>query len=141
MPDTYQRFVTSPPGRLVVKQLGLPNPVDLRRHEPGTPVLPGPALLGGPPGGHLRGPARDQMRAMGVLAEEAEAADGDDGAKYAALVFDASGIRASEELAALRRFFGPLMARIERSGRLVVLGTPPEDADDPRHHVAQRALE
>jgi 3-oxoacyl-[acyl-carrier protein] reductase len=138
MSDTYSKFVASPPGRIAVKQLGLPNPVPLRRHEPGQPVLPGPALLGGPPGGHLREAARDQMRGMGVLVEETA---GDDDAKYAALVFDASGISASEDLVALRDFFGPLMARIERSGRLLVLGTAPEDTGDPRRHAAQRALE
>src|SRR4051794_33923276 len=141
MPDTYQKFVASPPGRIVVKQFGLPNPVPLRRHEPGQPVLHGPALLGGPPGGRLRGPAREQMRAMGVLVEEAEAVDGDDDAEHAALVFDASGIAASEDLGALHAFFGPRMARLERSGRLLVLGTPPEETSDARHHVAQRALE
>src|SRR4051812_43828344 len=140
MSDTYQKFVASPPGRIAVKQLGLPNPVELRRHEPGRPVLPGPALLGGAPGGRLRDAARDQMRDMGVLVEDLAPAEDDD-ARFAGVVFDASGIRTSEDLSALRAFFGPLMARIEKSGRLLVLGTTPQDADDPRHHVAQRALE
>src|SRR3954465_5746855 len=102
MADTYQKFVASPPGRIVVRQFGLPNPVKLRRHTPGQPVLPAPALLGGPTGGRLRAAAREQMRAMGVLVEDVETADGDDDAKYAALVFDASGIDASEDLDALR---------------------------------------
>ena len=57
------------------------------------------------------------------------------------IVFDASGITASEDLRALRDFFSPAIAASARSGRLIVLGTPPEHAADRRHAVAQRALE
>ncbi len=58
-----------------------------------------------------------------------------------ALVFDASGIADSTELVELQRFFYPAVARLERSGRVVVLGTPPGEAGSTRAATAQRALE
>ncbi len=58
-----------------------------------------------------------------------------------ALVFDATGISDSTELVELQRFFYPAVGRLERSGRVVVLGTPPAEAGSARAHTAQRALE
>ncbi|GAB3948907.1 hypothetical protein GCM10027614_46810 [Micromonospora vulcania] len=46
MTDRYASFVQSAAGRALVKRLGLPDPPRLRRHQPGDPLLPGPALLG-----------------------------------------------------------------------------------------------
>ena len=39
MADRYQQFADSPPGRFMVRRLGLPQP---------TPLQRGPALLDGP---------------------------------------------------------------------------------------------
>ena len=64
-----------------------------------------------------------------------------DGTKLAVALFDASDITSSTDLARVREFFSPVIDKIGASGRLVVLGTPPEHAADRRHHVAQRALE
>ncbi|MDE3069772.1 MAG: 3-oxoacyl-ACP reductase, partial [Acidobacteriota bacterium] len=47
----------------------------------------------------------------------------------------------SEELVELQRFFYPYVGALERSGRVIVLGTPPERADGVRARTAQRALE
>jgi 3-oxoacyl-[acyl-carrier protein] reductase len=44
-------------------------------------------------------------------------------------------------LVELQRFFYPAVGRLQRSGRVVVLGTPPAEAGTPRAHTAQRALE
>jgi 3-oxoacyl-[acyl-carrier protein] reductase len=41
----------------------------------------------------------------------------------------------------LQRFFYPAVPRLQRSGRVVVLGTPPEEAGTTRAATAQRALE
>jgi 3-oxoacyl-[acyl-carrier protein] reductase len=57
------------------------------------------------------------------------------------VVFDASAIATSEDLGALREFLSPAIGAIAPSGRLIVLGTPPEQAPDRRAAVAQRALE
>src|SRR3954454_9086343 len=51
--DRYQQLTQSAPGRFISKRLGLPQPVHLRRYEPGQPLLDGPALVGAAPGGRL----------------------------------------------------------------------------------------
>ncbi len=136
MADTIQRLVTSTPGRALAGRLGVPTPAPLRRYEPGQPLLTGPALLGEAPGGRLG------KAVAAVLAEagaEIHTAAGDD--EYGAVIFDATGIRRSEDLRAARDFLSPVVRRLAGSGRLLVLGTPPEAAGDRHERVAQRALE
>src|SRR5262249_36273523 len=63
------------------------------------------------------------------------------GLKYGALVFDASGIASSEDLHQIYEFFHPVVRELRASGRVLVLGRPPESCGSPRAHTAQRALE
>jgi 3-oxoacyl-[acyl-carrier protein] reductase len=144
MPDRYRTLTSAGPGRLVARRHGLPQPAELRRYEPGQPLLDGPALLGAAPGGRLL----DLVRPLAAQAPRAAAADsaGPDGsaaadAPLAALVFDASGIAAAEDLRAAYEFVHGAIRRLGPCGRLLVLGTPPADADSPRAATAQRALE
>ena len=135
MPDRYQQLIETPPGRFVSKQFGLPQPVRLRRYEPGQPLLEGPALLGG--SGALLDPVRATLKAA-----REEAHDGvTEGLDYAALIFDASGIARTEQLRRLYDFFHPTIRSVRASGRVLVLGRPPRSCEDPRAHTAQRALE
>ncbi len=134
MSDLYAQVVNSFPVNLVASRVGLPQPPKLERHTPGSPVVSGPALLGGAPGGRLG----DQLERVLSEIGANHASDSDDHVK--ALVFDATGISDSTELVELQRFFHPNVMRVERSGRVVVLGTPP--AGRPAHEAtAQRALE
>jgi 3-oxoacyl-[acyl-carrier protein] reductase len=137
--DRYQRLSSTPPGRFLVGRLGLPESTPLRRYAPGQPLLDGPALVGGAPEHRLLSTVERVLKGAG--AETLTSADDGATTPVAAIVFDASGITASEDLRALRDFFSPAITRLARSGRLLVLGTPPEDAADRRHAVAQRALE
>jgi 3-oxoacyl-[acyl-carrier protein] reductase len=57
------------------------------------------------------------------------------------LVFDATGISSAAELHEAWAFFHPTIRRVRNSGRVVVLGTPPEAAGGARAATAQRALE
>ncbi|MET0601962.1 MAG: 3-oxoacyl-ACP reductase [Baekduia sp.] len=139
MSDRYQRLSSTPPGRFLVGRLGLPESTPLRRYAPGQPLLDGPALVGGAPEHRLLTTVERVLKGAG--AETLTSADDGATTPVAAIVFDASGITASEDLRALRDFFSPTITRLARSGRLVVLGTPPEEAADRRHAVAQRALE
>jgi 3-oxoacyl-[acyl-carrier protein] reductase len=136
MIDRYQQFTRTAPGRLVVKRLGLPDPTPLRRYQPGQPLLPGPALVGG--AGALVEPVRRVLTAAGaeVLAEPA-----DDDQRFGALVFDASGITDPAGLRELHEFFHPVARRLATCGRVLVLGRPPERAGSLEARVAQRALE
>lgn len=47
MTDKYTQFVSRGIGRDVAKKLGLPQPVVLRRYQPGQPLVPGPILVQG----------------------------------------------------------------------------------------------
>jgi 3-oxoacyl-[acyl-carrier protein] reductase len=158
--DTYASVVNSPVGRFVAKRAGLPRPVDLERHAPGDPVVRGRVLLGAAPG-----PARlvealaRILHAVGAdtatsLEEPVRSAaatarldagvfnpDAPGAQRFKALVFDATGIADSTQLVALQGFFHPTVRRLETSGRLVVLGTPPRACATPREATAQRALE
>jgi 3-oxoacyl-[acyl-carrier protein] reductase len=136
--DRYQRLTNAQPGRFVARRLGLPASTPLRRYEPGQPLLPGPALLGAASGGRLREPVAAILRGAGV---ETRPAAGDDETRYGALIFDATGVKDSSELHAVYAFLHPVIRRVAPSGRVLVLGTPPEAADSSRAATAQRALE
>ena len=132
--DQYTKLAHSAFGRTVMPRVGLPRPPLLRRYEPGQPLLPGPAVVGGAPGGRLLSQVQDVLKRAGVEVGAAPE-------RPAALVFDASGVARSEDLVALHDFFGPLVRGLRGNGRVVVLGTPPELAGDARATAAQRALE
>jgi len=135
MADRYSQVVNAPVVGTIAKQLGLPQPVSLDRYQPGQPVVAGPVLSGAAPEGRLA----KQVAAIldSVKAERAGAEEG----KAKALVFDATGISDSTRLVELQRFFYPAVPRLQRSGRAVVLGTPPAEAGSVEAHIAQRALE
>ena len=141
MNDRYQSIANSPVGGAITKRLGLPTPPVLERHEPGKPVVSGPVLMGGTHDGRLLEPATDVLRSIGAHVETDHAAARDGDAEFSALVFDASGIDDSSRLRALYDFFHPLMRRVRRSGRMIVLASPPADTDTPREATAQRAVE
>ena len=61
--------------------------------------------------------------------------------RFKALVFDATGIDDSTKLRELWAFFHPSFRHMTSSGRVIVLGTPPEQCANPREATAQRALE
>jgi 3-oxoacyl-[acyl-carrier protein] reductase len=135
--DRYLELTESAPGRLLADQLGAPRPVRLRRHMPGEPVLDGPALVGGAPGGRLGEAIIQALESADVEilreAPEDEPVD--------AIVYDATGIGTPEGLHELYAFLHPVVRQLAPNGRLVVLGTAPEEAGTPAEAVAQRALE
>ena len=160
MPDRYQQLVNNPIGRLITEQIGLPNPPQLERYRPGQPVVSGPVLLGAAAGSRLAsGLARvlASVRAEVLTPMDAElrnaAADAHleaaiwnpeaatERQRFKALVYDASGIESSDQLEQAWVFLHPTIRRVAPSGRVIVLGTPPEDCAAPPQAIAQRALE
>ncbi|MEV6300111.1 3-oxoacyl-ACP reductase [Actinoplanes sp. NPDC051861] len=131
MADRYANFANSGLGRTVVKRLGLPDPPRLRRDA----AIDGPILLGAAPGGRLSEPIRKLLEAAG-----AEVVDTTE-VRAAALVLDATGITGSAELRSLYDFFHPYARSLKVSGRVIVLGTPPEATSSPSEATAQRSLE
>jgi 3-oxoacyl-[acyl-carrier protein] reductase len=142
--DLYAEAVNSLPGRLIAGKLGLPRPARLERYEAGAPVISGPVLLGGAPGGRLEAALERVLREIGAK----RAGSGQSTVK--ALLFDATGIADSTQLVELQRFFHPSVRRVGVSGRIIVLGSPPqppagrsvaERLASVRKATAQRALE
>jgi 3-oxoacyl-[acyl-carrier protein] reductase len=134
MSDLYSQIVNSPPGRFLAPRVGLPQPATLDRQAPGAPVVSGAVLSGAAPGGRL---AKQVERLLGEIgAPRPEKSD----SWVKALVFDATGIADSTQLVELQRFFHPNVKRVQSSGRVVVLGTPPAGLP-ARAATAQRALE
>jgi 3-oxoacyl-[acyl-carrier protein] reductase len=158
--DTYGQVVNSPVGRFVARRAGLPRPVELDRHRPGEPVVRGCVLLGAAPGRArlvealartLAGAEAETATSLDEPVRSAAASARLDAAvfnpdapgdqHFKALVFDATAIEDSTRLVALHAFFRPTVRRLEPSGRVVVLGTPPAECATPRAATAQRALE
>jgi 3-oxoacyl-[acyl-carrier protein] reductase len=157
--DRYSQLVNSRLGGLIAGPIGLPQPVELDRYSPGRPVVSGEVLLGAAPGSRLVDAAAGALASAGAsvrteLRDEVREAAGRAGldagvwnpdapadVRFKALVFDASGIADSTALHELRDFFQPTIRGVSSSGRVIVLGTPPERCDGARAATAQRALE
>ena len=134
MSDRYQGFVSSPIGKILVKNLGLPSPTRLERYADGAPLVTGTVVVGG--AGRLAAGLPALLDSLGIASTTAAA----EGERYKALVFDATGITDPAGLVALQEFFTPLMRSLETCPRVVVLGTTPESVTGSER-VAQRALE
>lgn len=131
--DLYSQFVTSAPGSFIAGKVGLPQPEALRRYEAGQPALHGPVLVGGE--GRLAEPVREMLQG------DYEIAGADTEGKFAGVVFDATAVRRAEDLKELFEFFNPVVRNVAASGRIVVLGTIPEETGSVEERIAQRALE
>jgi 3-oxoacyl-[acyl-carrier protein] reductase len=135
--DLYTQIVHSAPGSFLAKQLGIPQPETLRRYKPGDRPLAGTLLIGGE--GRVVEPLRT------ALAEDYDLVSNNLGGRWAdsfgGLVFDATGITDPAGLKGLYTFFTPVLRNIGPSGRLVVIGTTPEEAGSINERIAQRALE
>src|SRR5919201_4897904 len=140
MNDRYQALANSPLAGAVVKRLGLPVPPPLERHEPGKPIVAAPVLVGSARGGRLLDEAVAVLRSAGATVETDPDAGREEGTRFGALLFDASGIDSSERLRALYEFFHPVIRRLAPSGRAIVLAARRYDLEDPRAATAQRAL-
>jgi 3-oxoacyl-[acyl-carrier protein] reductase len=159
MSDRYIDFVNSPFGQLVAKNLGLPSPIALDRFDASAPVVTGTVLLGAAKDSDLTAAIATVLKninaetvaffdsgvheaaASAGLNAQAYVPSADDSQKFKALVFDASGIKSSEQLKALHSFFGPVIRKISGSGRIIVIGRTPELLSDTKYATAQRALE
>ena len=158
MSDRYGDFVQSSIGKKVAKNLGLPMPVDLDRFDSGQPLVRGSVLVSRANGGDNAVSAsvarilselhteifvnsgddvKDTLSDAGVKAKANTGSDD----KFKVLLFDASNISSAEELKQVYEFFHSVARRVEKSGRVIVIGRPPEALTDIEAALAQRALE
>ena len=158
MSDRYGDFVQSSIGKKVAKNLGLPQPVSLDRFESGQRLVRGSVLVGRAEGDDMsvsnsvarilsdlhaevyvnsRDDAKDALIEAGI---EAKANTGSKD-KFKVLLFDASNISNADQLKQVYEFFHHVARSVEKSGRVVIIGRPPEDIDDVQTALAQRSLE
>lgn len=158
MSDRYGDFVQSSIGKKVAKNLGLPLPVTLDRFESGQPLVRGSVLVGSATG-EDRGVAASVARILSELHAEVFVNDDDNVKdalananieakansniedKFKILLFDASNVRNVNDLKQVYEFFHQVARRVEKSGRVIVIGRPPEEEADIEAALAQRALE
>ncbi|MDQ1676398.1 MAG: 3-oxoacyl-[acyl-carrier protein] reductase [Actinomycetota bacterium] len=135
MSDWYRDMTNSAVLGGLTRRLGLPRPAVLRRHTPGDPLLTGPALVVAAGTGPLVAAVSDLLRADG-----AEVRFEADGERLAAVVLDATGAETPAELEEVRTALGPALRRLAPSGRVVILGRPPVEADGPTAAATRQAL-
>jgi 3-oxoacyl-[acyl-carrier protein] reductase len=135
--DLFSQVVNSVPGSFLAKQLGVPQPQELRRYRAGEPPLAGSLLIGG------EGRVAEPLRV--ALADDYELVRNNIGGRWAdsfgGLVFDATGITHPEGLKALPDFFTPVLRNLGPCARVVVVGTTPDQTGSVDERIAQRALE
>ncbi|MFD3615041.1 3-oxoacyl-ACP reductase [Streptomyces sp. NPDC058676] len=127
MADRYLSFTGTAPGRFLTRRLGLPQPAALRRWTPGHPSLEGDLL-------HLTA-GKSDLDLAGTGLPSTHASD-----RPAAVLLDATGVHDVAGLGDVHAALHPVVRSVAASGRVVVLGAPPDPAD---HHqaAAQQALE
>ena len=169
MSDFLLEMGKNPQVRQLVKTLGLPipMPLDLKR-EKGSyterPLAEASIALGIPYASELTTQlAQDLMRAganpfvhtteeiFALFAQEGEAFGRhperliletyDTSQTFDAMVFDATTLRTTDSLEQLYAFFHPLLRSLNKHGRIVILGRPPEETTLAPHRAAQTALE
>ena len=160
MKDGYLDFANSPMGAKLVNALGLPKPLPLERYKPGQPVVEGTVLIGGSADSQILESLASVMKSIGAqtLAHERVpqwiatankvglttgrwGSQGKAGEKVKALVFDATGLADSTQSDALYWFFHDAARSVLPSGRVVIIGRPPEECSSPRKATVQRSLE
>lgn len=136
MADKYQDLAQNPIGKFLVKQLGLPNPPYLERYH-GGPLVNGTVLVGSATDTAVTKAVQAGLKGLKIENTGVYAP----GKKYKGLVFDASGIDSAQGLVALQEFFTPVLRQLGGSGRVVVIGSLPDEATSESAAIAQRALE
>lgn len=163
MNDVYQAIANSAVGSKIFSTLNLPIPAILERHNPAqTSFISGNVIVGAAPNSNatqellatLKQASQAKLFTLAGLAAEAEVqsaagaagvsvqnytASKEDTQRFKGLVFDATGIRNTGELRALYDFLHPLTRKLEKCGRLVIIGRNPEAAPLAQR-IAQRGL-
>ena len=164
MADVYESLLSNNLGRSLLNSLNLPVPTVLERHsQTQTSFVSGNVLIGAAPGGRMldvivstlkqsnatvqvaqNGASLNELKQAGEKAELnlATVDTSAEGAKFKALVFDATGIESSEQTRELYNFFHPVIRKLADCARVIVIGTPPESCkSNPKAQIAQRSLE
>lgn len=165
MADKYTDFVSRGWGRDLAKRLGLPQPVALRRYEPGAPLVPGPVLLVGTgagadslettlkgwdvevlrdPGEGAAGSAHDAGASPSSSASPAAAGGSTGGGrapKLGGIVLALDGVARPEDLSGPVLAAGRALRSLAPSARVVTVSRRSSTADEPALAAARAGVE
>ena len=138
MTDRYTKFVSSGPGKAIAKQLGLPRPTKLRRFSPGDPLVTGPVLVIS----DGASTADADALASALLSLELDVrrrADAIGEGRWGAAILVATELPRPVDLPAIE--LGAAAKRLVPSGRVVIIGRPPAEADSREAAAARNGLD
>ncbi len=131
----YGKFVAGGVGKQLAGALGLPQAATLRRHDPKRALIPGAVLVAG----HDRAPAaalvRDWLHTAGIAVASVPSTS------VAAVVLDLTDLETPRDLETVRATIAPALKTLQPSGRIIVVGRPPESAATIAQGAARRAVE
>ncbi|MEE2523091.1 3-oxoacyl-ACP reductase [Pseudarthrobacter sp. J75] len=135
MTDKYTKFVSGGTGRDIARKLGLPQPVELRRHKPGQALVDGPVLVEGSGQGAedlaaaLLGWGLD-IRRHAVPKE-----------KLGAVVLVLDNLEAPSDLEKPVLTVGAALRDLDRNARVITVSRPASGASTPRQAAARQAVD
>ena len=131
MTDKYIDFVSSGLGKKLSAQLGLPQPVTLRRHSAKAPLVPGPVRVISPDGDDLATLlASWGVKVAGELAE---------GERWGAVIVDLTAIAHPRDLSDPVLALGSTLRKLAKCGRVVTISRIPSGSVD--EHTSRSAVE
>ena len=131
----YGQFVSSGIGKQLATTLGLPRPSRLRRHTLGGSLVPGEVLVAG----HGDAPVAERVRHL--LADAGVTVASQPSTSVAGVVLDLTAIESPADLETLRGVVGPALKTLAPTGRVIVIGRPPQSAASVEQAAARRAVE
>jgi 3-oxoacyl-[acyl-carrier protein] reductase len=159
MSDAYLNFVNSGIGHRLAAMLGLPQPVNLLRHQLGQPVVSGHVLLAAGPDPELLGTLAQACASIGAdtlahrsapgwtaLANRCGSITGpwacgsEPGPAVQGVLIDASGLTQVRQGLQLHAVMHEVARSIRTCGRVLVLSRPESSAQDPEQAAVRRAL-
>ncbi|CAN7453604.1 3-oxoacyl-ACP reductase [Knoellia sp. LjRoot47] len=135
MAFNYGQFVSGGIGKQLATTLGLPRPTRLRRHKLGGSLVPGEVLVAG----HGDGPVAERVRHL--LADAGVTVASQPSTSVAGVVLDLTAIETPADLETLRAVVSPALKTLAPTGRVIVIGRPPESATSVAQAAARRAVE
>jgi len=155
MTDYLLELGANPQARRILNAIGFPLPLPEKLARDSSPWQAKPlagktVILGATPGSSVAPAVADILLAAGTTLHTGKGVTHADArsvqalaenARVHALVLDATGVDTIAGLRALYDFFHPLVGRLARSGRVVVLGRPSEEVKTAEGAAAQRGVE
>lgn len=155
MSDFLIKLGENPQARRIIKSLGLPLPLPEKLKRDASPWRARPlegasVIVGAAQGSEAVSQAMTAILAAGATVYAGEGVTHADArslqvlgesSRANAIVLDATGVTSIAGLRAVYDFFHPLVRRLSRSGRVIVLGRPFTEMTTAEASSAQRALD